>query len=200
MSVGHYTCALAIVPGLRAGVAALRYRGAVMSGLLTPDQWDALRNWVGTVGGVVALTIAARTYRRNVRTRREEQARLVYSRITHQVHHLPGAMLDMLPNGARIGGRGGGTTIVLATCQDEKARELALVPVIQVTARIHNGSKELIGPAKIQMVNSGLDRIYQTFSVSADAVEPETDYVVDFRIPQRCPPRAAKPRHNAALP
>lgn len=61
MSVGQYTCALAIVPGLRAGVAALRYRGAVMSGLLPPDQWDALRNWVGTVGGVVALTIAART-------------------------------------------------------------------------------------------------------------------------------------------
>jgi len=149
----------------------------------TVDHLDALRNWVGTIGGVVALTIAARTYRRNVRVRSEEQARLVYSGLTHAVHHGVGAMLEMLPNDARVGGRGGGTTIVTPTSPDEKAYELALVPVIQVTAVIHNRSKELIGPAKIQLVNSGLDRIYDTFSVNLNAVEPETDYIVDFVFP-----------------
>ena len=74
-------------------------------GLLTPTQWDALRNWLATVGGLIALLIAANTYRRNVRIKREEQARLVYSKIGSFAEHLPGERFDLLPNNAQAGKR-----------------------------------------------------------------------------------------------
>jgi hypothetical protein len=143
-------------------------------------DWDALRNWLATIGGLAALFIAANTYRRNIKFKREEQARLVYSRLTHVEFHDPGTEFPMLPNEAKIGTMSSGTTIVMPSDPNEKAHNLALVPVIQVTAIVHNGSKELIGPVKVQMVNAGLDKIWDTFSIQVDAVEPESDYVVDF--------------------
>jgi hypothetical protein len=50
-------------------------------GHLTPAQWDVWRGWITTLGGLVALLIALSTYRRNVRTKNEEQARKVYGEI-----------------------------------------------------------------------------------------------------------------------
>lgn len=149
-------------------------------GALTPAEWELLRSWLATAGGLTALWIATLTYRRNVRLKREEQARLVYSRLAHVEYHSPGEEFPFLPNDAQIGTTAGGATIVGPSGPDQKARQLALVPVIHVTAVVHNGSAELIGPVKVQMVNGGIDRIWDTFSIQVAAVEPKSDYVVDF--------------------
>lgn len=151
-------------------------------GVLTPVQWDSLRNWLTTIGGLVALLIAANTYRRNVRVKREEQARLVYTKVTHVEHHMPGATFPLLPNGARIGDACPAVQIVVNTDPDAEhgSLGLALAPIIQATVSVHNGSKELIGPARVQMVNGGNDQVWDEFSIGVDAVEPETEYVVDF--------------------
>lgn len=149
-------------------------------GLLTPAQWDSWRNWLATIGGLVALFIALATFVRNVRLKREEQARLVYSKLTHVEYHDPGTTFEILPNDAKIGSGAFGATIVPPQDPNDKAVYLAQMPMIQVTAIIHNGSKELIGPAKIQMVNGGLDKIWDTFSIQVNAVDPESDYVVNF--------------------
>lgn len=143
---------------------------------LTAAEWELLRNWLGTVGGVIALLIAASTYRRNVKIKREEQARLVYSKVTHIEHHEPGALFDLLPNGARIGNGTPGVQIVTNPDPDaeHKAKGLAIAPLIQAAAVIHNGSKELIGPAHIQMVNTGRKRTWDEFSISVGVIDPES--------------------------
>ena len=153
-----------------------------MFDILSPAEWDALRNWLGTIGGVVALLIASSTYRRNVRIKREEQARLVYSKATHQNFHTPGTFFELLPNDARIGSGSPGYEIVVQVDKNgqQKAMGHALLPIIQVTAVIHNGSKELIGPARIQMVDKGFKRTWDEFSIKVGDVAPESDYVVNF--------------------
>ncbi len=149
---------------------------------LTSDAWDSLRSWLATVGGLVALLIAANTYRRSVRIKREEQARLIYSKITHVEHHDVGAMFPLNANGARDGNGSPGVQIVTNPDPDaeHKALGLALAPLNQVTVIIHNGSKELIGPARVQMINGGNGKVWDEFSVRVDAVDPESDYIVDF--------------------
>ena len=149
---------------------------------MTSDKWESLRSWLATVGGLVALLIAANTYRRNVRIKREEQARLVYSKITHVAHHDPGATFPLLPNGARNGNGSPGVQIVTNPDPDaeHKALGVALAPLNQATAIIHNGSKELIGPARVQMVNGGSGKVWDEFSISVAEVDPDSDYIVDF--------------------
>lgn len=156
-------------------------------GELTPAQWDSWRNWLATIGGLVALFIAANTYRRNVRIKREEQARLVYSRLTHVNFYGSGEYFAMLPNGAQLG-TASGVQIAMPVDPSLKASNLALAPVINVTAIVHNGSKELIGPVKVQMVNGGTDKIWADFSIQVDAIEPESDFVVDFVWPNEFDP------------
>jgi len=72
-------------------------------GLLAPAQWDTWRNWLATIEGLVAIGIATLTYRRNVKLKREEQSRLVYSKSTHVKNHPPGATFNLLPHGALTG-------------------------------------------------------------------------------------------------
>lgn len=146
-------------------------------GLLTPDQWDALRNWLATIGGIIALLIAANTYRRNVRIRREEQARLVYSRVDEVTFHEAGADFPMSDKA----GVGSGSGVAISpTSTPGHGRWLAGSPAIQVIAVVHNGSKELIGPVKVQMVNGGNGSIWDTFSIQLGAVEPESDKYFEF--------------------
>jgi hypothetical protein len=151
-------------------------------GELTPAQWDAWRNWLATIGGLIALFIAANTYRRNVRIKREEQARLIYSKFTHVQHHSPGTKFELLPNDARMGNGSAGLQIISNPDPDARYKSLglAVAPLNQVTVIIHNGSTELIGPARVQMVNGGSGKVWEEFSISVGAVDPESDYVVDF--------------------
>lgn len=151
-------------------------------GPLTPAQWDAWRNWLATVGGLTALLLATNTYRRNGKIKREEQARLVYSKFTHIEHHLPDATFPMLPNDATTGIGSPGVPRVTNPDLDAEHKLLgfAIAPLIQATVVIHNGSKELIGPARVQMVNGGTGRTWDEFSIGVGAIEPESDCVADF--------------------
>ncbi|MFJ6950885.1 hypothetical protein [Micromonospora aurantiaca (nom. illeg.)] len=128
----------------------------------------------------MAFMVAAISYWRSTQIRREEQARLVYSKHIAQNFHEPGTEFEMLASGARIGKAVGGIELMQSTSPNETARYRALVPVIQLTAAIHNGSKELIGPAKIQVVNTGRKKLYSSFSLVVDAVDPESDHTVEF--------------------
>ncbi|MFT4282020.1 hypothetical protein [Microbacterium sp.] len=68
-------------------------------GLMSPEQWDAWRSWLATLGGLLALLVATSTYRRNVKDKREEQARLVYATVAKSGQYLAGERIG--PNQAR---------------------------------------------------------------------------------------------------
>lgn len=145
---------------------------------ITPGSWP---DWLAATGTSLAFLIAAISYARSVKERREGQARLVYSKLIGLKFYEPGTEFEMLPDGARSGltvDRCVG--IVPPSSPEDKARYIALAPVIQLTATIHNGSKELIGPAKVQVVNTGRKKTDDTFAVMVGAVDPESETVVDF--------------------
>lgn len=151
-------------------------------GLLTPAQWDAWRGWLTTLGGLVALFVATSTYLRNGRIKREEQARLVYSKHTHVDLYEVGQTFSLKSPAADSGQVIEGAADVVMNPDSTSAERwlgLALQPLIQVRVVIHNGSKELIGPARLQVLNAGNGLIWEDFSIKVDAVGPETDYVVD---------------------
>jgi hypothetical protein len=102
--------------------------------------------------------------------------------LTHIEHHEPGTLFDLLPNGARISNGSPGVEILTNPNPDaeHRAKGLATAPLIQATAVIHNGSKELIGPARIQMVNTGRKRTWDEFSIRVGVIDPESGYIVNF--------------------
>jgi hypothetical protein len=144
---------------------------------ITPGSWP---DWIAAIGTTLAFLVAAVSYARSVEVRREAQARMVYSKITHHAEYEPLATFEILPNGARIGGGGEGVGIVSPSVTGGEPRYLAVAPVIQVSVTVHNGSKELIGPVKLQIVDTGLKTTYDTFCSNFALVEPESDYVVSF--------------------
>ena len=149
-------------------------------GLLTPAQWDSWRNWLATIGGLIALSIATLTYRRNVRLKREEQARLIYSKTTDVELRNPGDRFPILPNGAQVGTGSPGVKInTLAALGGKgwRSESEALTSLLQATVVVHNGSKELIGPIRVEMLVSGKPI---TSSIGVAEIEPETDFVLDF--------------------
>jgi hypothetical protein len=150
--------------------------------LMTPSQWDAWRNWLATIGGLVALLLATNTYRRNGKIKREEQARLVYSKVTHVEMRARGTTFPLLMNGAQIGTATEGRAHVMNPDPSaaEKRVGFALEPLLQATVIVHNGSKELIGPARIQMVHNGIGKVWDSFSQSVSTIGPESDFVFDM--------------------
>lgn len=146
--------------------------------MLATLPWDEIRNWLSAVGGLVALLIAANTYRRNVRIKREEQARLVFSKMTDIHHYDVGAQFPILANHAQQGNGSAAVQVIQNEFGD--TAHLALTPVMQATVVIHNGSKELIGPVRVQIVDAGLKIIRDDFSISVGSVDPETDLPIEF--------------------
>lgn len=140
-------------------------------------------DWIAATFTSLAFVVAALSYRRSVKVRRQAQARLVYSKMIDHRDHAAGALLDILPNEARIGNGTDAVSIVFPQSPEEQAKHLALVPVCEVTAVIHNGSQELIGPAKVQVVNRGRRAIYDDFCVIVGAVDPDSEYPVVFTFP-----------------
>ena len=151
-------------------------------GLLTPAQWDAWRNWLATIGALVALSIGALTYRRNVKLKREEQARLVYAKVEHLEFRAPGDQFPTLLHGARMGNGCSGMVNLheLNPSTDRWDLALAVQPILQATVIIHNGSKELVGPARVQLIHGVTREVWDTFSIQIAEIEPESDYVVEF--------------------
>ncbi|TFB84653.1 hypothetical protein [Cryobacterium luteum] len=143
-------------------------------GLLMPDEWAALRNWLATIVGRVALLIAPNTSRCNVRIKREEKARPLYSRIDEGNLHEAGEDFHM-------GSAGSLHCVAISTTRTPgHGRWFALSPYIQVVGAIHNGSRELIGPVKAQIVNGSDNSIRDKYSIQLDAVEPESNKYFEF--------------------
>jgi len=151
-----------------------------VSDLLTPREWDALRNWVSALVGLGALMVALRTYRRSVRLRREEQARLVYSKLTAVSFHNVGETFPVLPDGVETGYTAGGANVVPRGDSMSEPAMLAVEPAIRLTIGIHNGSKELVGPVKVQVINTGLDSAIDGVAMILGAVDPESTKQVNF--------------------
>ena len=158
--------------------------------MITAGSWP---NWVQAGFTSLAVIVAALSYWRSVQVRREAQARLVYSQVSELGFHDAGERLDLLPDGAKIGVPGGGTHFVLPSNGDD-AHLLTVQPVAQLTAVIHNGSKELIGPAKLQVVryfSRGRGKTYETyqdFAALIDVIPPESEYEVAFTFPNEAQP------------
>jgi hypothetical protein len=156
-------------------------------GAMTYEQWDALRNWIATVGGLIAIFFAANTYRQSAKVKREEQARLTYSRIEATRWHNPGDNFSGLgaANRAIVEGSatwGGGRPT---------DRMTAIGHVAQVLVVVHNGSRELIGPVRVELVDQGQDRFLtmphvkvreakKMLSFDFADMEPDTEAAVEF--------------------
>ncbi len=135
-----------------------------MVDFLTSLDWDSIRNWLATIGGLVALLIAANTYRRNVRFKREEQARLVYSK--------PSGISVLGPDEPEeeLGSRG---SVSMHHMNRTPNR-------VQYWATVHNGSKELVGPVRIEVKHIGADPRYGEIWGTTPTIEPESDYTTAF--------------------
>jgi hypothetical protein len=138
-------------------------------------------DWVAAVGTTMAFGVAAQSYRHSVVLRRESQARLVFSKVVSIEYFEAGAILDPLPHESRLGN---GTAAVdyVPTGSFAQIIPTANRPVLQATVVVHNGSAELIGPVKIQMVDIGLGKVFEESSILATPVEPNSDFVVTFTL------------------
>lgn len=146
-------------------------------GLLTPAQWESWRNWVATVGGLIALSIATLTYRRNVRLKREEQARLVYAQT--------GGFGAVRAVGDAVGNRpGDGSTTWVGIRTSATGGMVAADPILQIRVTIFNASKELIGPIRIRIVDRDEHTFFDDFEAQVQDVRPETEHHANltFRI------------------
>lgn len=112
--------------------------------------------------------------------RRESQARLVYAKITHIEYYPVGAVLEPLPHGSRVGNGSTAVAWMPQPCGD--IQPVANQPLFQATLKVHNGSTELIGPIKIQLVDSGVDKVFEETSILYSSVEPTSDFVVTFTV------------------
>lgn len=142
---------------------------------ITPGSWP---DWFAAAGTSLAFWVAAVSYWRSVKLHRQEQARLVYSKTVSINHHEPGTRIVVLPDGCLMGSEAEGVTLQIDS--HGNASYVVETGVFQLVAAIHNGSRELIGPVKIQVVNTGRRRVYDTFAVSVETVEPESDVRVSF--------------------
>lgn len=138
--------------------------------------------WIAAIFTSLAFLVAAVTYMRAAKANRESQARLVYASFTKISEHGPGEQLELLGEGVDIGGGEGYTIVPPVNHPVDKATMLTVAPIIRATVRIHNGSKELIGPFKLMIVNSGTGKLFDRVSMVYGPIEPESDKLIDFSV------------------
>jgi len=154
----------------------------VVLGLLTPEQWDALRNTITAVGGLIALFIGVSTYRRNVKLKREEQARLVYATLNSVKYVEEGVAIHLHASGIPHSFRG----ITLETKRNQFSKlddELTTTPILIANLVVHNGSKELIGVSNLQLVNLDRSFIYPVRGI-VPFVSPESYMTIEVMTPR----------------
>jgi hypothetical protein len=161
----------------------MRIAAEVIVGGITLGSWP---DWVAAIGTSLAFVVAAFAYRRKVKVRRESQARLVYSKLVdYETFHV-GAILPMLAEGAVQSCNEPGTVeFVFSDDPDVKAVLRTTAPAIRVVIDVHNLSDELIGPAKIQVVDAGCDAILNDFCCLTSAIEPQNHLPMRLRVPER---------------
>lgn len=141
---------------------------------ITAEQWDATRNWITALGGLVALFVALSTYRANARIRRESQARFVYAKVLHYSDIAKDETFgsdsdDLEIQSATFEWIEDPDPYVLGTgSQVRKAVEsLGYCRVL-----VKNGSEELIGPVKIQLADLETERLWPQIAVILPVLEP----------------------------
>jgi hypothetical protein len=147
----------------------------VVLGQLTKDQWEAWRGSATTLGGLIALFIGVRTYRRNVKLKREEQARLVYARVQNIRHFDAGMVVTFTMSGSA-------RDVVTREEFNSFSRmqeQIATTPVLQVTLIVHNGSKELVGRTNVQLVDTHFSAIYPLRGI-LESLPPESTTRVEL--------------------
>jgi len=149
-------------------------------GLLTPAQWEAWRNWLATIGGLVALAIALRTYLANARARRFEQPRLVYAKVKRVQTLDPLDKFQVSLRGDDLLFADGDDANVVYHETPDKALEIqALVPMLRVSMVLHNGSRERLGPAYVIPWSRSAEGPLGTAPPIED-VDPDSDVVIEF--------------------
>lgn len=138
-------------------------------------------DWIAAAGTSLAFVVAAFAYRRDVKVRRQSQARLVYSKLVdYETFHV-GTIIPTLPDGAVQGCNAAGTVeLVFSDNPDGTAVLRTTAPAIRVVIDVHNLSDELIGPAKIQVVDAGRNAILNDFCCLTGVIEPHSTYRCDF--------------------
>lgn len=119
-----------------------------MSNLFGSEGWEEARATVTSLGGLIALVFAARTYVLNSRSKREEHPRLVYSRCSSISTLAPGEQYrfpDVDPFYAVVS-----ANFRLANaCVNE--------PAVNVVVEVFNRSDQVIGPAWVRLCYSETD-------------------------------------------
>lgn len=111
-------------------------------GALTADQWDAWRNSLATIGGLIALFIAIRTYKHNVQLKSEEQARKVYAELLEVGDGKKGAYVWQPDRSITVHPEVG----VWEQAEPKKWSFTAAIPWRHYKYAVTNGSDEIIGP------------------------------------------------------
>lgn len=130
--------------------------------------------WIEAIFTSLAFSVAALSYRQAVKVRRESQARLVYSSLVALELYGPGDVFDDGSAGATSGFAHGGVAVPLGPGA-HGAQWQAVKRCVHVTVRIHNGSKELIGPAKLQLIDPSTGALNWEFAHRTEVVDPESD-------------------------
>ena len=148
-----------------------------MSGIdaITLGSWP---DWLAAVGTSAAFLIAARSYRIDVRRRKEAQARLVYGQVTHVEHYGAGERFPMLARGARAGF---GDAAVGFVDFDPVAGSayVAAEPLAALTVAVHNGSEELISRVRVQVHTFENGQVL-AFNALIGPIEPRAEAVVEM--------------------
>ncbi len=134
-------------------------------------------DWLAAVGTSLAFLVAGLAYARDVRTRREAQARLVYCKITRVMSCGAGLQLPLLMDDARMGFGDARTRMVQDDFGD--AIEELLEPAVRLIVEIHNGSDELLPAAYVQPVDPSGHRRWE-FRVGSGPVDPRSVAVVQL--------------------
>lgn len=139
--------------------------------LLSPEGWEAWRSWLTTIGGLTAMLIAANTYRRNVRDKREEQARLVYAAVVDSGQYRAGEWL--VPSETEK------TVIIRLGRMDVRDSIKLDSDHAWSRVRLRNGSRELISSVYVD-VGRLMPGLAIDASVGHGFVEPDSEVVIKF--------------------
>lgn len=146
--------------------------------LRTPEQWDAIRNWVTVIVGATAAIIALFTFVANGRTRRRAQARLVYAKIVRSSTAKPDASFFI--GAAEVGKIEVGMMTPTSGSYEVRpggdiGQFLAVDKPGSVTfIEVHNRSDELIGPVHIRIKRKEVSARSNTTAAVIPVLEPES--------------------------
>lgn len=150
----------------------------VFFGMLPAAGWDAIRGWLTTLGGLVAVILALFTYMRNVRIKNEEQARKVYAESRDAFGSTKGASYQASrpiflahPEVGKWKWRGGEFHIT------------TLVDHREFVITVKNMSDEIIGPGGIRSVHPYPGEPDKIMTATFEVIKPNGDETWVMAVP-----------------